>query len=58
MQLAHARKNGPGLKSTSVIILIINYTDNYVFYLQPLIVVRKQEEMMQEDLGHVSFHYK
>ena len=57
MQLAHARKNGPGLKSTSVI-LIINYTDNYVFYLQPLIVVRKQEEMMQEDLGHVSFHYK
>ena len=43
-------KIGPGLKSTSAII-IINYTDNYVFYLQPLIVVRNQEEMVQERLG-------
>ena len=47
-------KDGPDLKSTSVIV-IINYTENYVFYLQPLIAVRNQEEMVQKDLGHVSF---
>ena len=49
-------KDGPDLKSTSVII-IINYTENYVFYLQPLIVVRNQEEMVQKRRRPCVIHY-